>query len=104
MKQNQFLALLLAAAVFGMTACDFGTPKPSDDSGTDTQKDTPALTDTQAPVPTDTDAPLPAVTDVPEDTETEAVTGLIMAGATAVAYIVAEGLIDAAAVEKPDEQ
>ena len=74
MKQNQFLALLLAAAVFGMTACDFGTPKPSDDSGTDTQKDTPALTDTQAPVPTDTDAPLPAVTDVPEDTETEAVT------------------------------
>jgi hypothetical protein len=39
------------------------------------------------------------------DAETaETVTGLIMAGATAVAYIVAEGLIDAAAVEKPDEQ
>lgn len=39
------------------------------------------------------------------DAETaETVTGLIMAGATAVAYIVAEGLVDAAAVEKPDEQ
>ena len=39
------------------------------------------------------------------DAETaETVTGLIMAGATAVAYIVAEGLIDAAAVEKLDEQ
>lgn len=39
------------------------------------------------------------------DAETaETVTGLIMAGATAVAYIVAEGLIDAAAVETPDEK
>ena len=40
------------------------------------------------------------------DAETaETVTGLIMAGATAVAYIVAEGLIDAEAVKaKPDEQ
>jgi hypothetical protein len=40
------------------------------------------------------------------DAETaETVTGLIMAGATAVAYIVAEGLIDAESVKsKPDEQ
>lgn len=40
------------------------------------------------------------------DAETaETVTGLIMAGATAVAYIVAEGLIDAEAVKvKPDEE
>ena len=40
------------------------------------------------------------------DAETaETVTGLIMAGATAVAYIVAEGLIDAEAVKaNPDEQ
>ena len=40
------------------------------------------------------------------DAETaETVTGLIMAGATAVAYIVAEGLIDAEAVKaKPEEE
>lgn len=40
------------------------------------------------------------------DAETaETVTGLIMAGATAVAYIVAEGLIDAEAVKaKTDEE
>lgn len=72
MKQNQFLALLLAAAIFGMTACDFGSPKTSDDSGTDTQNDAPAVTDTQSPAAPDTDAPTPAVTDVPDETETEA--------------------------------
>lgn len=39
------------------------------------------------------------------DAETaETVTGLIMAGAAAVAYIVAEGLVDAAAVETPSDE
>lgn len=39
------------------------------------------------------------------DAETaETVTGLIMAGAAAIAYIVAEGLVDAAAVETPSDE
>jgi hypothetical protein len=39
------------------------------------------------------------------DAETaETVTGLIMAGAAAVAYIFAEGLVDAAAVDAPSDK